>query len=76
MEINLLELLHEIMYFFLNLKIFHHERRISQLEALNEMPLYPTEEIIWDENVVPMEYSAGESKCSFFFGTQLCFRMN
>lgn len=24
------------------------------------MPLYPTEEIIWDENIVPMEYYSGE----------------
>lgn len=24
------------------------------------MPLYPTEDIIWDENVVPNEYFAGD----------------
>lgn len=24
------------------------------------MPLYPTEEIIWDENIVPTEYFSGE----------------
>ena len=36
------------------------ERRTSQLEALNDMPLYPTEEIIWDENIVPSEYYSGE----------------
>jgi intron-binding protein aquarius len=34
---------------------------VSQLVALNEMPLYPTEEIIWDENVVPNEYFAGDA---------------
>lgn len=44
----------------LNFKISRHERRASQLEALNEMPLYPTEEIIWDENVVPTAYFSGE----------------
>ena len=32
------------------------ERRTSQLEALNDLPLYPTEEIIWDENIVPSAY--------------------
>ena len=36
------------------------EKRASQLEALNEMPLYPTEEVIWNENVVPTEYFSGE----------------
>ncbi len=46
--------------FLIELLVSRHERRPSQLEALNEMPLYPTEEIIWDENVVPMEYFSGE----------------
>lgn len=47
------EFLHEVL-------ISRHERRTSQLEALNEMPLYPIETIIWDENVVPSEYFSGE----------------
>lgn len=38
----------------------HHERKKSQLEQINEMPLYPTEDIIWDENIVPTEYYSGE----------------
>ena len=38
--------------FLLELLISRHEKRPSQLEALNEMPLYPTEDIVWDENVV------------------------
>ena len=42
------------------LQISRHERRASQLEALNEMPLYPTEDIIWNENIVPTEYFSGE----------------
>lgn len=42
------------------MQVTHCERRSSQLEALNKMPLYPTEDIIWDENVVPMEYFTGE----------------
>ncbi|XP_070491078.1 RNA helicase aquarius [Chironomus tepperi] len=46
--------------FLKNLLISRHERRISQLEALNEMPLYPTEEIVWDENIVPNEYFSGD----------------
>ncbi len=42
------------------LLVYRHERRESQLQALNEMPLYPTEEVIWDENIVPGEYYNGE----------------
>ncbi|PAV90727.1 hypothetical protein WR25_12656 isoform A [Diploscapter pachys] len=40
--------------------IFKCERRLDQLQQLNEMPLYPTEKIIWDENVVPYENYTGE----------------
>ena len=40
--------------------VYRHEKRESQLQALNEMPLYPTEEIIWDEKIVPGEYYNGE----------------
>ncbi|XP_045453071.1 RNA helicase aquarius [Melitaea cinxia] len=47
--------------FLKELLISRHERRISQLEELNLMPLYPTEEIIWDENVVPTEIYSGEN---------------
>jgi intron-binding protein aquarius len=36
--------------------IWHMERRMSQLDELNSMPLYPTEEIIWNENLVPNEF--------------------
>ncbi|CAG10389.1 unnamed protein product [Tetraodon nigroviridis] len=46
--------------FLLELLVTHHERRISQIEQLNQMPLYPTEKIIWDENIVPTEYYSGE----------------
>ena len=42
------------------LLVFRHEKRISQLQELNEMPLYPTETVIWDENVVPGEFYNGE----------------
>ncbi|XP_054758837.2 RNA helicase aquarius-like [Lytechinus pictus] len=46
--------------FLLDLMVSHHERRISQIQSLNETPLYPTEEILWDENVVPTEFYSGE----------------
>lgn len=46
--------------FLTYVQVSHHERRISQIEQLNQMPLYPTEKIIWDENIVPTEYYSGE----------------
>ncbi|XP_052775236.1 RNA helicase aquarius-like [Mya arenaria] len=46
--------------FMLELLIREHERKKSQLEQINEMPLYPTEDVIWDENIVPTEYYSGE----------------
>jgi len=47
--------------FLSELVISRHEKRVSQLQELNEMPLYPTEEFIWDEGLVPGEYYQGES---------------
>lgn len=36
------------------------ERRPSQREAVNALPLYPNEEIMWDENLVPSINYTGE----------------
>lgn len=41
--------------------LWKYQRRISQLEAINRMPLYPTEQIIWDDNIVPSEYFSGDA---------------
>ncbi|XKL64533.1 hypothetical protein PGB90_004619 [Kerria lacca] len=46
--------------FLIELLVSKHEKRPSQLEALNAMPLYPTEDIIWNENIVPTEYFSGD----------------
>ena len=46
----------------LELMVREHERRQSQLEAINAMPLYPTQDILWDINIVPSEYYSGESE--------------
>ncbi len=40
----------------LELIIFHMERRSSQIDELNGLPLYPCEKVIWDENLVPNDY--------------------
>ena len=44
------------------LLVAQHERWPSQLEAINATPLYPTEEILWDENVLPSDFYNGESE--------------
>uniref|UniRef100_A0A8B9N226 Aquarius intron-binding spliceosomal factor n=1 Tax=Accipiter nisus TaxID=211598 RepID=A0A8B9N226_9AVES len=54
--------------FLLELLVSRHERRISQIQQLNQMPLYPTEKIIWDENIVPTEYYSGEGMISSLDG--------
>jgi intron-binding protein aquarius len=35
--------------------IWHMERPISQLEEINSLPLYPTEDVIWNENLIPSD---------------------
>eukprot|EP01126_Amoeba_proteus_P051320 TRINITY_DN6121_c0_g5_i6.p1 TRINITY_DN6121_c0_g5~~TRINITY_DN6121_c0_g5_i6.p1 ORF type:complete len:1552 (+),score=385.61 TRINITY_DN6121_c0_g5_i6:358-5013(+) len=47
--------------FLLELMISHHQKRLSQLEILNAEPLYPNEELLWDENQIPTENFSGET---------------
>lgn len=47
--------------FLTEVLLWKFQRRLSQLEAINRMPLYPTEKIIWDDNIVPSEYFSGEA---------------
>ncbi|KAF2366652.1 Intron-binding protein aquarius N-terminal [Trinorchestia longiramus] len=47
--------------FLTDVLVERYQRRPSQLEAINRMPLYPTEEIIWDDNIVPSEYFSGDT---------------
>ncbi|KAK3865594.1 hypothetical protein Pcinc_028805 [Petrolisthes cinctipes] len=47
--------------FLIQIILWKYQRRISQLEALNRMPLYPVEQIIWDDNIVPSEYFSGDA---------------
>jgi len=42
--------------FLIEIIIWNMEKRTSQLEELNSMPLYPTEDIIWNENLVPNDF--------------------
>ncbi|KAI1730104.1 AAA domain-containing protein [Ditylenchus destructor] len=41
--------------------IFYCERRPSQLQRINNQPLYPSEKVIWDENLVPYEEYDGQN---------------
>ena len=40
--------------------ISRHERTLTQLQKINNMPLYPTEDLLWDENVIPMSFYDGK----------------
>ena len=44
----------------LELIVTKHERKSSQIQALNQMPLYPSESIIWDENLVSSQFFSGD----------------
>eukprot|EP00795_Rhopilema_esculentum_P003100 gene3100-1391_t len=48
--------------FLLELLVSRHQKRQSQIEVLNGTPYYPTEEILWDENIVPSEYYSGNDE--------------
>jgi intron-binding protein aquarius len=48
--------------FLLEALVFRYERRVSQIKRLNAMALYPTEEVIWDENVVPSDYHSASGQ--------------
>jgi hypothetical protein len=36
-----------------------YEARRGQMETVNALPLYPTETILWDENVIPSVHYTG-----------------
>jgi intron-binding protein aquarius len=38
-----------------------HERQVMQLDAINSLPLYPNENVLWDMNLVPSTHYAGET---------------
>jgi intron-binding protein aquarius len=46
--------------FLLEVLLTHHELRPSQLDKVNELALYPNEDILWDENAVPATTYTGE----------------
>ena len=49
--------------FLMEVMVSTYERRRFQTEVINELPLYPTEAILWDENQVPDVHYTGDA-CS------------
>ena len=41
--------------FLIDVIAFHFEKRQSRREMVNKLPLYPTEDILWDESLVPFD---------------------
>lgn len=39
--------------FMIEIIISQFEKRISHLDAINEMAIYPNEELLWNENAIP-----------------------
>lgn len=48
------------------------ESKISQTDAVNAMPLYPTEGILWDDNQVPNVHYTGALQRSIACCDLLC----
>ncbi|KAA6418260.1 MAG: embryo defective protein [Trebouxia sp. A1-2] len=47
--------------FLMEVMVSTYERRRFQTEVINELPLYPTESILWDENQVPDVHYTGQT---------------
>ena len=47
--------------FLMEVMVSTYERRRFQTEVINELPLYPTEAVLWDENQVPDVHYTGKS---------------
>eukprot|EP01103_Thecamoeba_quadrilineata_P002733 TRINITY_DN1262_c0_g2_i1.p1 TRINITY_DN1262_c0_g2~~TRINITY_DN1262_c0_g2_i1.p1 ORF type:complete len:1382 (+),score=283.84 TRINITY_DN1262_c0_g2_i1:49-4194(+) len=46
--------------FLTEILVSAHQKRISQIEAVNDFPLYPSEVLLWDLNVIPSQNYNGE----------------
>lgn len=45
--------------FLIFLLVSHYARRPPKLDQFNSQPLYPTEDLLWDENIMNTEYYTG-----------------
>ncbi|MCO5580056.1 hypothetical protein L7F22_033922 [Adiantum nelumboides] len=46
--------------FLMEIMVSNFEKRLSQREAINALPLYPNEQVMWDESLVPSINYTGE----------------
>ena len=60
-EINIRTLPSDSKDTILEMLISFHERRPSQLDAINASPLYPTENVLWDDNLGKTEHFMNDS---------------
>lgn len=52
-----------------------YESAVSQMAAVNAIPLYPTETILWDDNQVPdVHYTGANLFAHAFWETRVLFR--
>jgi intron-binding protein aquarius len=51
--------------FVLEIICAYLEKRISQLESISQMPIYPTEELLWDSNIIPSDEYTGKFPRNF-----------
>ena len=45
--------------FLIYMLVTHYARRPPKLDQFNSQPLYPTEDLLWDENIMNTEYYTG-----------------
>ena len=58
--------------FLQEIMVSTYERRRFQTEVINEMPLYPTETVLWDENQVPDVHYTGVLPGQVCCGASCC----
>jgi len=45
--------------FLIEIIIVNFEKRVSQIQTLNERSIYPDEKLLWDENIIPSSSFSG-----------------
>ena len=60
-ELNIKTLSSDNKEIILEILVSYYERRPSQLDAINASPLYPTENVLWDDNLTKTEHFMNDS---------------
>jgi intron-binding protein aquarius len=40
--------------------VYFHEKRLSHVESINETSIYPTEDLLWDPDLIPTDEYNGD----------------